>query len=139
MAFAPVFNMLLRKESVDYTLTLGQKMLDDHINYNKITSSAVVDSNNGLWTIQLTGYVFGKYSASKKFRAQLSTTTSFVGVIPQLYSQIVQLLNAFESDDNLLVACSTRDKAPNLVLKVNGVNFNVTPAIYIVNGVCQIY
>jgi len=114
-------------------LLLGQKMLDQQVEYKKITSSQVVDSNNGLWIVPLGGYVFGKYSMTKALRAQLSTTTSFIGVPPMLYSQVLKQLSAYESNGQLLMAKSDLSKAPELQLKINDLRLKIQASDYIVD------
>ncbi|KAI6170812.1 Peptidase A1 domain-containing protein [Aphelenchoides bicaudatus] len=119
---------------VDTMLTLGQKMLDKEVKYTKITSATVVDQNNGLWTVPLTSYTFGKYGATRNFKAQLSTTTSYISVNPDLYEKVLDVLEAYEENNNMLMDCSAKSQAPNLNLKIGGNTFTISPDTYIVDG-----
>jgi len=115
-------------------LTLGQKMLDDQIIYNQLVTTFVPSSNNGLWIVQLDGYNFGKYAGYDDYRAQLSTTTSYIGVFSNLYYQIIDLLSAYEEGDELYVDCEQQTKAPNFEFEISGVTFAISPSDYIVDG-----
>jgi hypothetical protein len=127
-------------------LTLGQKMLDDQIEYKQKAISSVVNSNNGLWIIPLDGYTFGKYGASVPyryltlkyqilFRAQLSTTTKYIGVFSNFYNQIVKQLSAYEEGDQLYTDCEEKKTAPAIELQLGGVWFNIPASLYIGKGV----
>lgn len=136
-------------------LTLGQKMLDQEVRYKTFASASVLSQNNGLWLLPVNSYEFGKYysassyrfvlrSLHKKsffyknpinYRAQLSTTTSYISVPSALYGQIVRTLNAFEEKGELLIDCSGKSKAPGFTLDIGGYDFKVWPDVYIVDGV----
>ncbi|KAI6212551.1 hypothetical protein M3Y94_00039400 [Aphelenchoides besseyi] len=123
-------------------LTIGQsawlerRKFDDYVNLT--STHALTDG----WTIPVQRLTFGKYSWDDEFKAQLSTTTSYLNVPSSIVEAIGRQLSAVQQPDGrYFVDCSFQSSAPKLSFAVNGVDLEIKTTRFIVemsSDVCEL-